>query len=179
MGRGGFGVAYVPTPRAPPLAEPAARCSTSPQRIRAVERIKKTRHEMGRPSCGPPRKDPPSPPDRTARGRGGRRGRPPRGVSTRARWRRGGDKRALPEKASLGRSPSQLDAPLKDRSRRPVLPPSLPRLRRPRVSPSLASRLASLPSSAPHLASCSSRSYLWRSVRQRGVIYRSAGLFVP
>ncbi|KAG2661107.1 hypothetical protein PVAP13_1KG483400 [Panicum virgatum] len=74
---------------------------------------------MGRPSCGPPRADPPSPPDRTARGRGGRRGRPPRGVSTRARWRRGGDKRAL-------RSCLPLDAPLKDRSRRPVLPPPPP-----------------------------------------------------
>ena len=59
----------------------------------------------------------PRPIGRPARARG-----PPLGW-WHARWRRSGDKKAFPRKAS---TPSHLDAPLKVRSRRPVLPPSPP-----------------------------------------------------
>ena len=110
---------------------------------------------MGRPPCGPSRADPPSPPDRTARGCGPRHGRAPRGGGTRVGATRGGGAAEIKgHSPRRPRSPSQLDAPRKDRSRRPGLPP-FPRLRCRRVSPSLAPRLASLPASAPDLASCS------------------------
>jgi len=139
-------------PHGPPLAEPAVRCSTL-RTGSGYPANQNTQHgttpmwptaRERRGSTGPARSD-----GQTAR-------EDPLGGGY-ARWRRSGDKKAFPRKAS---PPSHLDAPLKVGSRRPVCLPL--RLRCPRVS--LASHQASLPSSVPDLGSCS-RSYLWRSAR--------------